>query len=139
MRLLSKFFPLGVPALALVLGMATLSSPWLVLAAGVVVAGVVWWAMLQVVLGRTSVDVAGVASVCISLMGGVWAFMAGLIISRDSTLPLAACLIAFSAGLVAGLLERRRATNTKRLSIELLKHAPETSTTPGALQAGVAV
>lgn len=135
--MLARSFPLGLPAVGCVLGLQTLSSPWLVLAVGLVVVGVVWWMMVRMMVGTACVDVSRVAAVGLSVLGGVYAYMAGLVISREGGLPLAACLIAFSAGLIAGLMERRRAVRAARLARELRAHGPGEGVAVAALAVGV--
>lgn len=112
--------PMCVPVIGCLLGALTMGSPWLVLAAGLAIAAVAWWTVLRAVSGSISLNGAGVASACVATLGGMYGFMSGFVIARDSTFPLAACLIAFSAGMIAGMMARSRARHEERIGRALV-------------------
>jgi hypothetical protein len=108
-------FHLLLPAIACLLGVLTVHDPALVLMVTVAGGVFAWVWVMRALVGSHHLHASGAASALLCAIGAYYGYATGMLIGHDGTAPFEAWLVAFAAGLAAGILARQRSRYIARL------------------------
>lgn len=99
---------LAVPVASFMLGIASISYPVLVVLLSVLGGGVLWWVLLQSFMPKevSALDAKSITGLLSVAAGGIYGYLAGIIVGSTGQYVKEAIVISFAMGLIAAILYR---------------------------------